>query len=138
MTAYVYEAVEHIPKVLSPGVVYHNVEFEIAALECACGCGHRISLLVPDGHRILVQGNVPSITPSILVADAPCHSHYYITDGEVDWYPSMSASQAAAIMRRQVARHVSDDRASRSWWERGRRCVLRATRRVARLLGGDR
>lgn len=138
MTTYVYEAVERIPRVLSPGVVYHNVEFEIAALVCACGCGHRISLLVPDGHRILVQGNVPSITPSILVADAACHSHYYITDGEVDWYPSISASQAAAVMRRQVARHVSDDRASRPRWERLRRWVARATRRVARLLGGDR
>jgi hypothetical protein len=93
---------------------------------------------VPDGHRIDVNGNAPSITPSILVADAPCHSHFYITDGEVDWYPSMTSSQAAEIMHRQVARHVSDDRASRPWWENGRRWVVRTTRRVARWWDGNR
>lgn len=134
---YVYEAVERIPKALAPGVVYHNVEFEVAALLCACGCGHRITLLVPDGHRISVDGNVPSITPSILVADAPCHSHYFITDGEVDWWPAMSAHQAAAAMQRQVARHVSVDLASRSCWERGRRWALRTISKVKRFLGGD-
>jgi len=134
---YVYEAVQPIPKVLSAGVVYHNVEFEVAALVCACGCGHRISLLVPDGHRIDVEGDVPSITPSILVADASCHSHFYITDGEVDWYPSMTPSQAANVMRRQVARHVSADQASRPWWESGRRWVLRASRRIARWWDGS-
>ena len=134
---YVYEAVERIPKELKPGVVYHNVEFEVAALVCACGCGHRISLLVPDGHRVDVADNVPSITPSILVADAPCHSHFYITGGEVDWYASMSARQAAAVMQRQVARHVSADLASRPWWERGRRWALRTRGRVARFFGGE-
>jgi len=134
---YVYEVVERIPKVLRPGIVYHNIEFELAALACACGCGHRISLLVPDGHRITVEGSVPSITPSILVADAPCHSHFYITDGEVDWYPSMSTSQAAEVMRRQVERHVSNDRGSRPWWEAGRRWVLRTIRRVARCFRWD-
>jgi len=138
MTVYLYEAVERIPKVLSPGVVYHNVEFEVAALLCACGCGHRISLLVPDGHRIDVKGNVPSITPSILVADGACHSHYYITDGEVDWCPSISASQVAAVMQRQVARHVSTDRAGRSRWERGRRWALRVIGWVVRRWDGDR
>jgi hypothetical protein len=135
---YVYKAVERIPTALSPGVVYHNVEFELAALLCACGCGHRITLLVPDGHRILVQGSVPSITPSILVADAPCHSHYFINGGEVEWLRAFSPSQAEAVMLRQVARHVSADRASRSWWERGRRAVLRATGRVMRFFTGGR
>lgn len=133
---YVYEAVERIPRVLAPGVVYHNVEFEVAALVCACGCGHRISLLVPDGHRIDVEGDVPSITPSILVADAPCRSHYFITDGEVDWWPAMSARQAAAVMERQVERHVSADLAGRPWWERGRRWALRTKSKVNRFFGG--
>lgn len=135
---YVYEAVERIPAELSSGIVYHNVEFELAVLLCACGCGHRITLLVPDGHRILVERSVPSITPSILVADAPCHSHFFITDGEVEWLRAFSPSQAEAVMRSQVARHVSADRASRSWWERGRRAVLRATGKVMRFFFGSR
>lgn len=130
---YAYEVVERIPTELSPGVIYHNVEFELAALRCACGCGHRITLLVPDGHRISVEGSVPSITPSILVADAPCHSHFFITYGQVEWLQAFSPSQAEAVMQRQVARHVSADRASRSWWERGRRTVLRVTGRIMRF-----
>jgi hypothetical protein len=134
---YVYEAVERIPKPLIPGVVYHNVEFELAALLCACGCGHRITLLVPDGHRISVNGDLPSITPSILVADAPCRSHYYVTDGKVDWWPAMSESQAAAVMRRQVARHVAADLAKRSGWERFRQRVLRAWRAAVRIITGS-
>ncbi|WP_395680484.1 DUF6527 family protein [Dokdonella sp.] len=125
-----------MPKPLSPGVVYHNAEFELAALLCACGCGHRITLLVPDGHRISVDGNVPSITPSILVADAPCRSHYFITGGEVDWWPAMSVRQVEAVMRKQVARHVAVDQASRSWWERGRRWALRTKGKVKRFFGG--
>lgn len=134
---FVYEAVERIPKDLSPGVVYHNAEFELAALLCACGCGHRISLLVPDGHRISVDAGVPTISPSILVADAPCHSHYYITAGEVDWYPAMSPNQAAAVMLRQVARHVSSDLGSRSVWERGRRALVRITGKIVRFFAGN-
>ncbi|SFL12664.1 DUF6527 family protein [Rhodanobacter glycinis] len=135
---YVYEAVKRIPTTLSPGVIYHNVEFELAALRCACGCGHRITLLVPDGHRISVQGAVPSVTPSILVGDAPCHSHYFISSGEVEWLRAFSPSQAEAVMRGQVARHVSADRASRSLWERWRRAVLRAIGRVMRFFNGSR
>ncbi len=135
---YVYEAVERIPTDLSAGVVYHNVEFELAALLCACGCGHRITLLVPDGHRISVEGSVPSISPSILVADAPCYSHYFITDGEVERLPAFSPTQAEALMRHQVARHVSADQASRLWWERARRAVLRVAGRAMRFFTGSR
>lgn len=131
---YKYEAVERIPAELIAGVVYHNVEFELAELLCACGCGHRITLLVPDGHRISATGTGPSIAPSILVADAPCHSHYFITNGEVEWLRSYSPRQAEAVMRQQVARHVASDRASRSWRERTRRAIARATGRLKRFI----
>ncbi|WP_430539327.1 DUF6527 family protein [Luteibacter jiangsuensis] len=131
---YRYEAVQRIPAELIAGVVYHNVEFELAALLCACGCGHRITLLVPDGHRISATVTGPSITPSILVADAPCHSHYFISNGEVEWLRAFSPSQAEAIMRKQVARHVASDRASRSWRERTRRVIARATGRLKRFI----
>ncbi len=135
---YTYQAVARIPKVLSPGVVYHNVDFELAALLCACGCSHRISLLVPDGHQISVESGVPTISPSILVADAPCHSHYYITEGAIDWCRPMSPNHAAAVMSRQVGRHVSADLATRTAWERGRRAVARWWNRVAEFLGLNR
>jgi hypothetical protein len=78
-------AVERIPKLLSDGVVYHNEEFQLAALLCACGCGHRITLLVPDSHQVSSDGGLATIRPSIAVCDAPCKSHYFVTAGKVEW-----------------------------------------------------
>jgi hypothetical protein len=46
MTAmrFTYQAVERLPKQLAQGVLYHSEEFEVAALSCACSCGHRVML----------------------------------------------------------------------------------------------
>lgn len=109
-----YLAVEKIPKQLDPDVVYHNQDFELAALLCACGCGHRVTLLVPDSHQVFSNRGLASVIPSIAVCDAPCKSHYFITDGRVEWLPAFSASQASAVMRGQIARHASNDK-RRSW-----------------------
>ena len=79
---YRYLAVERIPDELATDVVYHNEDFEIAALLCACGCGHRITLLVPDSHQISSENGLVTIKPSIAVCDADCKSHYYITAGK--------------------------------------------------------
>jgi hypothetical protein len=69
-------------------VVYHSEEFEIGALLCACGCGHRVSLLVPDSHQIALDGGMATVRPSIAVCDAPCKSHCYISAGRVEWLPA--------------------------------------------------
>jgi hypothetical protein len=106
---YVYQAVERIPKVLSNGVVYHSEEFEIGALLCACGCGHRVSLLVPDSHQVTSEGGMATVRPSIAVCDAPCKSHYFISAGRVEWLPAYSDSTAARVMRGQIARHADGD-----------------------------
>ena len=104
-----YDKVDRTPSVLAEGVVYHNEDFELASLLCACGCGHRVTLLVPDGHQVLNRDGFATIHPSIGVMDAPCKSHYVITAGKVHWLPAFSSAQAAAVMRRQVARHVWRD-----------------------------
>ncbi len=64
---FVYQAVERIPKQLKSGVIYHTEEFEVAALLCACGCGHRVMLLVPDSHQISSEGGMATVRPSIAV-----------------------------------------------------------------------
>lgn len=113
---YVYQAVGRIPKPLSNGVVYHAEEFEVGALLCACGCGHRVSLLVPDSHQITSEDGLATVRPSIAVCDAPCKSHYYITAGRVEWLPAFSGEMAASVMRDQIARHASlDAKKPQSW-----------------------
>lgn len=115
---YVYQAVDRIPKVLSSGVVYHSAEFEVGALLCACGCGHRVSLLVPDSHQITSEGGTATVHPSIAVCDAPCKSHYYIHVGRVEWLPAFSDAMAGAVMHRQIARHAARDAKQQSWGSR--------------------
>ena len=130
---YYYQAVERIPKLLSDGVVYHNEEFQLAALLCACGCGHRITLLVPDSHQVSSEGGLATIRPSIAVCDAPCKSHYFVTAGKVEWLPAFTRAQASNLMRNQIARHASHDRRP-SWIETSRAALKRAAKRIKSLL----
>ena len=111
---YSYQAVERIPKVLCDGVVYHNEDFQLAELLCACGCGHRVTLLVPDSHQVSSEGGLATIRPSIAVCDAACKSHYFITAGKVRWLPAFTQAQASNLMRNQIAVHASHDQRS-SW-----------------------
>lgn len=131
---YVYQAVERIPKQLSNGVVYHSEEFEIGALLCACGCGHRVSLLVPDSHQIKSEGGMATIHPSIAVCDAPCKSHYYISAGRVEWLPAFSDTVAASVMRGQIARHAVHGERQHFWGSRIRAAVTKAYSRLKSIL----
>ncbi len=131
---YVYQAVERIPKLLSNGVVYHSKEFEVGALLCACGCGHRVSLLVPDSHQITSDGGMATVRPSIAVCDAPCKSHYYISSGRVEWLPAFSDAMAMSVMRGQIARHAVRDTKQRTWGSRVRAAVARAYNKLRSIL----
>ena len=49
---YELRRVDRIPRELEPGIVYHSEEYELGALLCACGCGHRQLITADDliGH----------------------------------------------------------------------------------------
>jgi len=113
-----YQLVERIPKPMSPGVVYHSKEFELAGLLCACGCGHRITLLVPDGHKVFEESGGATIDPSVGVLDGPCRSHFLVKAGQIHWLPPFTSAQAASIIHNQIARHVARDAKAMSWWQR--------------------
>ena len=130
---YSYQAVELIPKQLSEGVVYHSEEFQLAALLCACGCGHRVTLLVPDSHQVISEGGLATVHPSIAVCDGACKSHYYITEGKVDFLPAFTSTQSTLLMRRQIARHEARDAKPSSWTSRLRSAVLRAIGATSRV-----
>lgn len=93
---------------MEPGVVYHSADFELAGLLCACGCGRRVTLLVPDGHRVFEEGGNATIVPSVGILDG-CHSHFIVTAGEVDWLPPFTARQAQHVIQTQIARHAARD-----------------------------
>ncbi|WP_425230023.1 DUF6527 family protein [Sphingomonas sp.] len=127
---YVYRAVERLPKQLDDGVVYHSEDFEVAALLCACGCGHRVSLLVPDSHRVWSEDGLATITPSISVCDGACRSHYFITAGEVEMWPAFSDTVTRLTMRRQIARHAAIKVRPLRWRDRVRNAATTAVRAI--------
>ena len=121
---YRYQLVDRIPPRMRNGVVYHTKEFDLAGLLCACGCGHRVTLLIPDGHQLQNEGGYATIRPSIGVFDAQCKSHYFISAGDVRWLPAFTGGQAARIMQAQISRHVARDAREASWWQRAKIVVL--------------
>lgn len=133
--SFTYQVVDRIPKQLSEGVVYHSPEFEVAALLCACGCGHRVMLLVPDSHQVSSERGMATVTPSIAVCDAPCKAHYFIIAGEVQWMPAFSAAMASSVMRHQIDRHVTVDAKRRPWTTRLWAAIARAFDKLRDSLG---
>jgi Family of unknown function (DUF6527) len=134
MVSFTYRAVERLPKQLEQGVLYHSPEFEVAALSCACGCGHRVMLLVPDSHQVSQQNGFATVRPSISVCDAVCKSHYVITSGQVQWLAAFSDAVASKTMRRQIARHVHREAELQTWTSWIRMVVARAFGRLRQIL----
>ena len=132
---YSYQLVDRIPAQLSEGIVYHSEEFELAALLCACGCGHRVTLLVPDGHEVWEEAGRATIRPSIGVLDGPCKSHFFVSAGRVEWLPAFTSAQAANIIRAQIARHVARDAKPATWWAKFKAALLALLRKLAAIFG---
>jgi hypothetical protein len=115
---YRLEHVLRLPEALEEGVVYVSEEYEVAALNCACGCGHKITLLLDDGHEIRDVEGMPNVWPSIGVWDAQCRSHFFIRNGEVLWAEHWSEEKIQAAMERQLERHISSTKAREPWYTR--------------------
>ena len=101
----------------------------------ACGCGHRVMLLVPDSHQISSERGMATVRPSIAVCDAPCKAHYFITAGKVEWLTAFSDAMATSVMRNQIARHAIVDAKRRSWSSRVWAAIARAFNKLKSILG---
>ena len=93
------EEVEHFPKELLPGKLYHSAEFQTSRHLCACGCGDVIKLPIDHlHHRISLGDHGPTLRPSVGNWNI-CDAHYFITDGVVEWLPRWSAAQISGGRR---------------------------------------
>jgi hypothetical protein len=112
MSGGVYRMIEseRLPPQVGPFEFHYSRRFEMAALACACGCGHRVMLNLLDQHHLVIEGGLPTVTPSILVSDAPCLSHFFIRRGQVEWAQQWSKKKVDMVMQFQVRRHVGQDK----------------------------
>lgn len=112
MSGGVYRIIESekLPPQVGPFEFHYSRRFEMAALACACGCGHRVMLNLLDQHQLVIEGGFPTVTPSILVSDAPCLSHFFIRRGQVEWAQQWSKKTVDRVMQSQVRRHVEQDK----------------------------
>lgn len=86
----VKECVHIDEKPLQDGVLYVSRRFELAIHLCACGC--KVETVTPlllgetkDGWEYSVGPNGPTLHPSIGNQKLPCHSHYWVKDGKIEW-----------------------------------------------------
>jgi hypothetical protein len=101
---------ERLPPKVGPFEFHYSRRFEMAALSCACGCGHRVMLNLLDQHQLDLEEGLPTVSPSILVSDAPCLSHFFIRRGQVQWAEQWSKKTVDKVMQSQVRRHVEQDK----------------------------
>lgn len=99
------QRVDYMPKVLQPGILYVAERFGAAAHLCACGCGTKVRTpLGPTEWRLEETAEGPSLSPSVGNWQHACHSHYWITRGEVIWGESWTPEQIAAGRHREEQR----------------------------------
>jgi hypothetical protein len=100
--------VDYMPPRLETGVLYVSQPFTTAAHLCACGCGTKVRTpLGPTEWVVTDAPRGPSLHPSVGNWQMPCRSHYWITDGEVEWAEAWSDEEVAAGRHAEATRRAA-------------------------------
>ena len=126
-----HEFVEFIPDVLREGTLYVSMEYATVVHKCCCGCGREVvTPLSPTDWKLIFNGKTISLDPSIGNWSSPCKSHYWITEGKVNWAPRWTQSQIDAKRAHDrsakeryfgtpaVAGKSGRDKTERSFWQK--------------------
>lgn len=108
----------YVPGELEHGLLYVSMEYATAVHLCACGCGTKtVTPLSPCDWSLAFNGAV-TLRPSIGNGQAPCRSHYLITQNQIRWLPPISQTATeAALARDQRAGNTSTSRHIKTtWW----------------------
>ena len=111
-----HQFVDGIPADPAPGVLYVSIKYRTAVHRCCCGCGGKVvTPLRPDFWSVTFNGESVSLSPSIGNWSFSCRSHYWITDGTVEWASDWSRERidrsraADAAQRARRRRSKSGD-----------------------------
>lgn len=128
--------VDEMPATLEPGILFVSKRFKVAGHLCACGCGNKVVVRLGDpGYTFTERSSRPTLRPSIGSWQLDCRSHYFITDGQIDWREGWSDWEV------QAGREAENDRLEehyRRQAERRRRPLARLWAWLLRRLGLER
>ena len=81
-----YKFVDFIPEIIEDRVLYISLDYGTVIHKCACGCENEVNTpLTPTGWKMIYNGDVVSLKPSVGNWSFDCKSHYWITNSEVKW-----------------------------------------------------
>jgi Family of unknown function (DUF6527) len=112
----------YLPKELSQGILYVSNEYAVAGHLCACGCGVKVITPLGSAEWTYSERNGhPTLYPSIGSWQMPCRSHYFITEGQIQWASQWSdaqivAGRSAEEQKRQAYYQLRDRQ--RGFWHR--------------------
>lgn len=81
-----FHQLQYLPRELEAGVLYYSEEFNVVGHLCPCGCGNKV--ITPIGSMnwsITIEGDKPTLYPSLGNWQLPCRSHYWIIKGQIEW-----------------------------------------------------
>jgi hypothetical protein len=92
-----HKFIELLPKTLEEGVLYISYKYKGMAHLCFCGCHRKVMTpLSPTGWSVAFDGRAVTVSPSIGNWNLPCHSHYWIRHGSIEWAPQWSQDMIEA------------------------------------------
>ena len=96
-TRIAHEFVEFVPEPLDEGTIYISIPYASATHLCLCGCGFRVvTPLNPLKWKLIFEGDVISIHPSIGNWGSRCRSHYWIRRNAVLWSKTWTQAEIDA------------------------------------------
>ncbi len=104
---YTGEFVESFPSPFQPGILYISTKYATAGHLCPCGCEREVvTKLSPARWSVIFDGEV-SLRPSVAATGLPCNSHYFITQGGVEWCSALTATQVIRV--REIDQRALED-----------------------------
>lgn len=101
----ILQRVHYMPKEFVTDILYVSEEFDVAGHLCPCGCGNKIiTPLGPTDWSFVEEDGKVTLDPSIGNWQIPCRSHYWITNGEIDWSYQWTDKQIKAGRRAEEKR----------------------------------
>lgn len=89
--------VHFLPKELQEGVLYVSREFGVAGHLCPCGCKSKVITPLDATEWSFKEVNgKPTLFPSIGNWELPCQSHYWVTNGNIEWSNKWSEDKIIA------------------------------------------